>query len=499
MNSSIKDLQTPLALHPVILCGGSGTRLWPLSRQRFPKQFVNLIEGKNLLHLTLDRIKGLGPFAAPVCLVAGSEHRFLAREPVEASNLQAKLILEPQPRNTAPAIAAAALSALAWSTLQHSHEAPDPLLLILPADNYMPDHKDFHQAVQSGIPIALAEHWVIAGVAPSFPATGYGYIKTGGPIRVGTSLLPDAHPDVHRVERFVEKPDFAEAMSMIEAGSHYWNAGIFLVKASVAIDSLKKYKPGLVEAVKQSLERAQRQDHNDLLLHEDFCQAESISIDYAVLEHHDAIAMVKISGPWSDVGSWTAVADLAPAGDNNHNQLIGQAYALDSKGNYVNAPHRTVALLGIEDSIVIDTADAVLIAHKDRVQQVKDLVASMDAKQVPQTREHRRVNRPWGVYETIDTGDRFLVKRITVNPGAALSLQLHHHRAEHWIVVKGTAKVTRSEEVFLLSENQSTYIPLGVKHRLENPGHIPLEMIEVQSGSYLNEDDIVRFSDRYDS
>ena len=491
-------------IHPVILCGGSGTRLWPLSRQQFPKQFVPLIQGKSLLCLTAERLKPLLQTSAStsITLVTAAEHRFLARDAIQQAGLECRLLLEPTGRNTAPAILAAAIE------LEKS-AGPEALMLVVPADNFIPDAEAFARSVWAGIEQAKEGWWVIAGVVPSYPATGYGYIALNGEaareaIKAGTN--PNcAYP----IKGFVEKPTLERAQSMLLDGGHFWNAGIFLVSAGTAIDSAKMHCPGMLEQLNQAFDEANQDPQanalttsptelNDLGLGKSFSNAQSISIDYAVLEKHDKVAMVPFSGAWSDVGSWKTVAEISCEPDEEGNRSIGLAHILcNSRDNFVYAPLRPVVTVGIKDLLIVDTPDAVLVAHQSAVEQVKDAVAELDRRGVSQARLHRRVARPWGTYDSIDAGDRFLVKRITVNPGSALSLQMHHHRAEHWIVVKGTAKVTRGDEVFLLTENQSTYIPLGVKHRLENPGKVPLEMIEVQSGSYLDEDDIVRFSDQY--
>jgi len=470
-------------IHPVILCGGSGTRLWPLSRQQFPKQFVPLIEGKSLLSLSAQRIESLSKH---ITLVTGQAHRFLARDALEQVGLHPRLILEPAGRNTAPAMAAAALDA------QATHPGEDPLLLFIPADNFIPDAQAFCQTVLAGVSAALEGWWVIAGVTPSYPATGYGYIAASEAL----SLTQGSSRAAFKVDRFIEKPNADAAAQMILKGSHFWNAGIFLVKASVLLRSLQAHCPGIFEQVQAALDPVNID--GDRPLNEEFLKAQNISIDYAVLEKHSQVAMVPYNGVWSDVGSWTAVANLSTEPDEHGNRCLGQAYPLISaKNNFIHAQHKPVVLLGVADLLVIDTADALLVAHRDAAERVKDAVAQLEKRALPQLANHRRVPRPWGSYDSIDAGERFLVKRITVNPGASLSLQMHHHRAEHWIVVKGTAKVTRGDEVFILSENQSTFIPLGIRHRLENPGLVPLEMIEVQSGSYLSEDDIVRYSDQY--
>ena len=470
-------------IHSVILCGGSGTRLWPLSRQQFPKQFVPLIEGKSLLSLSAQRIESLGK---NITLVTGQAHRFLARDALRQLGLNAYLILEPAGRNTAPAMAAAALDA------QSRYPSVDPLLLFIPADNYIPDAQAFCAVIRAGTERAEKGWWVIAGVPPSYPATGYGYIAARSRLDAASSATD---PSL-KVDRFIEKPAMDAAAQMILEGHHYWNAGIFLVKASILLKSLESYCPGMLDTVSASLDSLNAD--GDRPLNAKFLEAQNISIDYAVLEKHPEVAMIPFHGAWSDVGSWTAVAALSAEADHHGNRCLGEAYPLvGSQNNFIHALHRPVVTVSVENLLVIDTPDALLVAHRDAAERVKDAVAELDHRALAQVSNHRQVARPWGSYDSIDAGDRFLVKRIIVNPGASLSLQMHHHRAEHWIVVKGTAKVTKGEEIFLLGENESTFIPLGIKHRLENPGIVPLEMIEVQSGSYLSEDDIVRFSDQY--
>lgn len=460
-------------IQPVILCGGSGTRLWPLSRKSLPKQFVPLIGEKSLLQTTFERVAKLAD-EQPVWTVANEDHRFLVRDAAEAANVACKSILEPMGRNTAAAMAAAALNA-----------QPEQLLLFLPADHHVPDAELFIQTVQAGIPAAEHGAFVTFGITPSQPHTGYGYIQ-----------VTDSSEVAKPVARFVEKPDQETALSYLASGDYYWNAGIFLAKANTLIDALSKHAPDILEATQQAVKN-QKTDGDFIHLDKPAfspCRAESI--DYAVLEHHSNVAMVPFQGAWSDVGSWNAVAELTET-DANNNRVVGNGKIHHANSTYIHAPHRPVVALGTEELLIIDTKDAVLVAATSHAEQVKDIVADLQKQNLPQATEHRHAARPWGEYDAIDEGHRFKVKRITVKPGASLSLQLHHHRAEHWIVVKGTARVTCEDKTFLLSENQSTFIPIGSKHRLENPGTIPLEMIEVQSGSYLGEDDIERFDDHY--
>jgi mannose-1-phosphate guanylyltransferase/mannose-6-phosphate isomerase len=366
------------------------------------------------------------------------------------------------------------------------------LLLFLPSDHFVPDVDAFVATMQSGVAAAQAGYIVTFGVQPSFPSTAYGYIQQGTCLEV---LNADG-ASTYDVERFVEKPQPDKAQEMLLSGNYLWNAGIFLCQAAVLIEALSKHASDILQSCQSAMSDAQVDDNFIRPNKEAFLACRSESIDYAVMEHFEKVAVVPFKGAWSDVGSWNAVANLSPA-DPAGNRINGQGLAVQSTNTYINAPHRPVVALGTSDLVIVDTPDAVLVASTDKVEQVKDVVAHLKKEGASQAVMHRRVARPWGWYDSIDMGDRFQVKRIAVKPGASLSLQMHHHRAEHWIVVKGTAKVTNGEEVFLLEENQSTYIPIGTKHRLENPGKTDLEMIEVQSGGYLGEDDIVRFEDTY--
>lgn len=475
---------------PVILCGGSGTRLWPLSRESLPKQFAPLLGGRSLLATTLERAAALCPQATSgelpaVLCVANEAHRFLVADECQQAGVEPRLLLEPAGRNTAAAMACAALQALSAST------ATDPLLLFLPADHYVPDVEGFRATIERGVAHANAGWLVTFGVVPVQPSTAYGYIERGEPI-----VLADRSETVHRVLRFVEKPNATRAAELVAGGAHWWNAGIFLVGARTLLAALDAHAGDIAAAARIAMQGAVVDGRFIRPDAEAFLKIRSESIDYAVLEHHDRIAVVPFTGAWSDVGSWNAVAALALA-DAAGNRLVGETLAIDCERTYVHAQGRVVVALGLSDVLVVDTPDAVLVASAFAAERVKDVVATLRARGIAVATQHRRVARPWGEYDAIDAGDRFQVKRITVKPGERLSLQMHHHRAEHWIVVRGTAKVTRGDESFLLSENESTYIPLGTVHRLENPGRVPLEMIEVQSGSYLGEDDIVRFDDTY--
>ncbi len=470
---------TRTPLQPVLLAGGSGTRLWPLSRRAYPKQFVPLLGEGSLFAATLERLRGLDH--APPMVVCNEEQRFLVAEEVRNSAVErAAILLEPAGRNTAPAIALAALEARADDT--------DPILLVLPADHAIPDSATFARAVETAAAAAEDGALVTFGIEPRSPATGYGYIKAA------------AGEGVRAVEAFVEKPDRETAEAWLAEGGYYWNSGMFVFRASAFLEQLERHAPNMLEAVKKA--RAGRTADLDFLRFDAnaFMESPAESVDYAVMEHTDRAVVVPFDGDWSDVGSWQALweAGLAEGeGDAEDNVLRGDVITSATERCYLHASHRLIAAVGLEDCVVVETADAVLVAPRERAEEVRKLVERLEADGRTEQDEHRRVYRPWGSYEGIDRGERFQVKRIVVKPGGRLSLQKHHHRAEHWVVVRGTARVTSGEEQFLVSENQSTYIPLGTLHRLENPGHIPLELIEVQSGSYLGEDDIVRFDDQY--
>lgn len=462
---------------PVILSGGAGTRLWPLSRELYPKQFLPLAGSHTMIQETLLRLRGLTNLAAPL-IICNEEHRFLVAEQMRQIDCRpAAIILEPVGRNTAPAVAAAAVRG----------EKTDEVMLVLPADHVIKDQPAFHAAVKKGLVAAEAGNLVTFGIIPTAPETGYGYIRAAKTAKKADSLT---------IEAFVEKPDHKTAEKYLKAANYYWNSGMFMFKPSVLLAELKKHSPKIVPVCRRALAKGSN-DADFVRLDKDiFAACQSISIDYAVMEKTVLGTMIPLAAGWNDVGSWAALADVNPT-DTAGNVVNGDVMTCAVKNTCIMASYRLVAAVGITDHIIVETADAVLVAHKDRVQDVKNIVEQLRAAQRVEAVNHRRVNRPWGTYETIDIAPRFLVKRITVNPGAALSLQMHYHRAEHWVVVSGTARITTGEEVIVLGENQSTYIPLGQPHRLENPGRIPLELIEVQSGSYLGEDDIVRFKDTY--
>ena len=461
-------------LQPVLLSGGSGTRLWPLSREAYPKQFLPLAGDDTMVQATWRRVEALADLAPIV--VANEEHRFLVAEQLRQVGAPVPaILLEPVGRNTAPAIAAAALQAMAGGA--------DPLLLVLPSDHVVRDVAGFQRAVREASSAAEAGALVTFGVVPDAPETGFGYIQA------------EAGDGLRQVLRFVEKPDAATARSYLDAGGYYWNSGMFLFRASRYLEELARFRPDIVDAMRAA-HAAARHDGDFVRLDKDaFSACPSDSIDYAVMEKTADAMVLPVDIGWNDVGSWSALWDVAER-DADGNAHHGDVIAVDSRNSYAYA-QRLVALVGLDDIVVVETDDAVLVARKDKVQEVKQVVARLKQEQRSQAVLHREVHRPWGSYDSVDNGGRHQVKRIKVKPGAALSLQMHHHRAEHWIVVSGTAKVTRGDETLLLSENESTYIPLGVKHRLENPGKVPLELIEVQSGSYLGEDDIVRFEDVY--
>ncbi|MGH8053017.1 MAG: mannose-1-phosphate guanylyltransferase/mannose-6-phosphate isomerase [Stenotrophomonas sp.] len=459
---------------PVILSGGSGTRLWPLSREAYPKQFLQLSGTHSMLQSTWLRVAGVA--ALPPIVVANETHRFVAAEQLQqVGTTPSAILLEPIGRNTAPAIAAAALEA--------RRNGDDPLLLVLPSDHLIRDVEHFHQAIVEAATIAEQGKLVTFGIQPTAPETGYGYIKAA------------SGEGARAIERFVEKPDLATAEAYVASGEYYWNSGMFLFRASRYLEELERLQPQILAACRASWDKARRDSDFIRLDAEAFTASPSDSIDYAVMEKTSDAAVVPLDAGWSDVGSWTALRDVSEQ-DADGNAHRGDVIAIDCHNTFAYG-ERLIAMVGLDDIIVVETDDAVLVGKSDRMQEVKDVVARLKADGRSEATWHRKVYRPWGAYDSIDNGERFQVKRITVKPGGTLSLQMHHHRAEHWIVVSGTAEVTRGDEVLLLAENQSTYIPLGVTHRLRNPGKLPLELIEVQSGSYLGEDDIVRFEDTY--
>ncbi|WP_108880554.1 mannose-1-phosphate guanylyltransferase/mannose-6-phosphate isomerase [Anderseniella sp. Alg231-50] len=471
-------MNTKPYLVPVVLCGGAGTRLWPLSRQAFPKQFAVEVERKSLLDLTLARINGLDGVAS--CLaVTGEDYRFMVAEALHNAGVPGSILLEPMARNTAPALCAAAL--------QIAQTTPDAVMVILPSDHFVSDAGKFAAAISDAAKLAQEDWWVTLGIRPTKTSSAYGYIEPG-------PVIAD-HGSAARVSQFLEKPDVKKAEELIRAGC-VWNAGIFVVKAGTAADLVAKHAPDIHDAVQQAVAGITVDNEFHRLQPEAFSSSPSISIDYAVLEKEPEVAVVPYDGDWSDLGSWDAVAGVHEA-DDDGNRSEGDAWFSSSQNCFVHSPGKLAVVLGLQDIVVVDTPDALLVTSREQVEQVKTVVDDLRTAERSELTDHRKVARPWGTFEGIDRGDRYQVKRITVKPGAQLSLQYHHHRAEHWIVVKGVAKVTRGDETFLLRENESTYIPLGAVHRLENPGKTTLELIEVQSGSYLGEDDIVRVEDVY--
>lgn len=477
-----------MTLQAVVLCGGSGTRLWPLSREAFPKQLLALDGAQSMLQVTAKRLDGLangaGALDAPI-LVGNEEYRFLIAEQLRQVGVKpAALVLEPCGRNTAPALTLAARVACA--------KGADPVLVVMPADHVIKDGAVFQEAVARAAELAEAGKLVTFGIVPQGAETGYGYIRLGERVADAASV----------VERFVEKPDLETAKAYVESGQYLWNSGIFVIKASVWLDKIAQCRPDIATACGQAFDVA---NHDADFLRpgrEAFEACPSDSIDYAVMErltadgaNHGEVVVVPLDAKWSDVGAWSALWEIGDK-DASGNVLAGDVIAVDTENTYVRG-ERLIATVGLKDTVVVETADAILVADRNQIQKVKDVVGRLRAENRTVTNLHRKVYRPWGWYDSIDFGPRFQVKRIVVNPGGVLSLQMHHHRAEHWIVVSGTARVTKGEESLLLAENESTYIPLGVTHRLENPGKLPLELIEVQSGSYLGENDIVRFEDNY--
>ena len=476
-----------MIVQPVVLSGGSGTRLWPLSREKYPKQLLSLVDDDSLLQATLKRVDGLteAELAAPM-IVCNEQYRFVIAEQLRLMEKKGVIVLEPLGRNTAPALTIAAFEA--------NKNGNDPVLLVMPADHVITDKLAFRKVVEQGALLAEAGQVVTFGITPDSPETGYGYIQTGNAIGKGTACL---------IARFVEKPDAVTAQGYLDAGDYLWNSGLFMMKASVWLSSIKACKPAIYEACEKSWKAAEVDGDFVRVGKSDFEQCPSDSIDYAVMERIaegksglPAGSVIPLTAGWSDVGAWESLWQVLPKSDQG-NASQGDVIFTDTMNTLAISESRLVTCVGVTDLVVVETPDAVLVVDKSKTQDVKKIVDLLRKQKREEVDIHRKVYRPWGWYDTIDIGERFLVKRIVVNPGAKLSLQLHHHRAEHWIVVKGTARVTCGEKTYLVAENESTYIPLGTKHRLDNAGKIPLEIIEVQSGGYLAEDDIERFDDTY--
>jgi mannose-1-phosphate guanylyltransferase/mannose-6-phosphate isomerase len=461
---------------PVVLSGGSGTRLWPLSRKQKPKQFLALFSENIMFQETLTRLNGLNELEAPI-VISNHDHRFMVAEQLDELSIKdASIILEPVGRNTAPALAVAAMQAI--------KNGDDPIMLVLAADHLIDDVVTFHETIEVAKQQAESGKIVTFGIVPTTPNTGYGYIKA-----VNSGTLSD-------VDSFVEKPDLKTAQSYLESGNYYWNSGMFMFKASTLLSELKTYSPDIYQACEEAMTNAYI-DLDFIRLDRDiFESCPSDSIDYAVMEYTNKAVVVPLDAGWNDVGSWSSIWECSTK-TNNDNVIKGDVVIDEVSDSYIHSESRLVAAVGVKDLVIVETADAVMVAHKDKVQDVKNIVAKLKTETRDEADKNRLCYRPWGYYDSIDMGERFQVKRISVKPGASLSLQMHHHRAEHWIVVSGTAEVTCGDKVTIFSENQSTFIPLGEKHRLYNPGKVPLEIIEVQSGSYLGEDDIIRFQDNY--
>ena len=468
---------------PVILCGGAGTRLWPVSRAAYPKPFIRLPDGRSLLQHAFERAVGCG--AADVLIVTNREYYFQARDEVEGGSrgLSVHFLLEPEGRNTAAAVALSAH----WAA---SVVAPDAVLLVLPADHLIRDQVTFAQAVADAVRVAEAGHLVTFGIVPAAPETSYGYIETG-------ELLPGLPG--RKVRRFVEKPDRERAESFVASGRYLWNSGMFCYRADSILSALARHAPSLAAAARACWHATAARADGGRAIEIDavsFAAIESTAIDYAVMEKAESVAVVPARFDWSDIGSWDALSALTEA-DEHGNRVRGDAALVDVADSFIHSEQRLVAALGLNNVVIVDTADAVLVAHRDRVQDVRRIVQVLESRGHAASRHHRTVHRPWGTYTVLDEGPGFKIKRITVKPGASLSLQLHHRRSEHWVVVSGEARVLNGEQELHIHANESTYIPAGHKHRLANPGSETAVIIEVQTGSYLGEDDIVRFEDRY--
>jgi mannose-1-phosphate guanylyltransferase/mannose-6-phosphate isomerase len=469
-----------MSLHPVILAGGSGTRLWPMSRESYPKQFLPLLDGKSPFQATLHRLASLG-VVQPATVVASQEHRFLVADQVKASGRALRsLYLEPCGRSTAPALALVAYELY--------KQDPDAVMLVLPADHDIPDEARFAEAVETGLQAAGQGQLVVFGIEPRWAETGYGYIERAGD-------MPSA-PGCFRVESFVEKPEIEIATRLARSGRHYWNSGMFLFGAATYLEELERLEPALAAQCFAASEASRDEDGARVIDREGFAACRSLSIDHAVLERTQLAAVVPARFRWSDIGSWDALWDRAGK-DGHGNETRGDVQLHDVSDSYIHSSNRLIVGIGLEDTVVIETPDALLVAKRGDTQRVREAVEQLRSTGRSEHRTHRTVHRPWGCYEDIDSGERFRVKRITVEPGQKLSLQYHHHRAEHWVIVSGTARVTRGDDVVLLTENQSIFIEVGQMHRLENPGKVPLKLIEVQTGTYLGEDDIVRVEDIY--
>ena len=472
---------------PVVLSGGSGTRLWPLSREKYPKQLLPLMGDDSLLQATVRRVEGIVDvqLAAPI-IVCNEEYRFVIAEQLRMMGQPGSILLEPIGRNTAPALTLAALAAM--------RDGTDPILLVMPSDHVILDTKAFQEVVRQGAALADQGAVITFGITPDSPETGYGYIQSGESLGDNGAAY---------ITRFVEKPDLVTAQAYLDDGSCSWNSGLFMMRASVWLGAIDTCRTDIFSACTTAWNQGSADGEFLRIDKAAFLKCPADSIDYAVMERiaagEDALpagVVIPLVAGWSDVGAWDALWKLLPK-DNEGNVVQGDVLLHGCHNTLAISEGRLLACIGVDDLVIVETPDAILVAHKEKTQEVKIIVDQLKRQNRPESQLHRKVFRPWGSYDGVDAGERFQVKRIVVKPGAALSLQMHHHRAEHWIVVHGTARVTRDETIYLVSENQSTFIPLGIRHRLENPGSVPLEMIEVQSGSYLGEDDIVRFEDVY--
>ncbi|AVR05017.1 mannose-1-phosphate guanylyltransferase/mannose-6-phosphate isomerase [Pluralibacter gergoviae] len=467
-------------LLPIIMAGGTGSRLWPMSRELFPKQFLRLYGQNSMLQETISRLRGFD-VSDPV-VICNEEHRLLVAEQLrQIGKFSRNIILEPVGRNTAPAIALAALQAI--------KNGDDPLMLVLAADHIINNHCVFHEAIRVAERYAKTDYLVTFGIVPNVPETGYGYIQRGMAVDVS-----DDAP--YRVARFVEKPDRERAESYLASGEYYWNSGMFMFRAKKYLSELAKFRPDILEACQRAMDAADCSGDFISIPHEIFCECPDESVDYAVMEHTADAVVVGLDADWNDVGSWSALWDVSPK-DEQGNVLTGDAWVHNSQNCYINSDEKLVAAVGVDNLVIVSTKDAVLVMNKDRAQDVKKAVEFLKANQRSEYKRHREIYRPWGRSDVVVQTPRFNVNRITVKPGGALSLQMHHHRAEHWVVLSGTGQITMNGKQFLLTENQSTFIPIGAEHSLENPGKIPLEVLEIQSGSYLGEDDIIRIKDQY--
>ncbi len=475
------------SLIPVVLSGGSGTRLWPLSREKYPKQLLPLIGNDSLLQATVRRVEGLnGVKLKEPLIVCNEEYRFIIAEQLRVMGKKSNILLEPVGRNTAPALTLAALAVI--------KDGEDPILLVMPADHVIADTARFQAVVQQGAALAAEGALVTFGITPDSPETGYGYIQAGESV---------GNEGAYRIARFVEKPDLATAQAYLDSGSYFWNSGLFMMRASIWLSAIRESRPEILAACRDAWDQGSVDGDFLRIDKEAFDRCPSDSIDYAVMERLTsdntslpAGVLLPLSAGWSDVGAWDSLWEVLPK-DPLGNVSRGDVLLHDCQNMLVLSEHRLIACVGVKDMVVVETPDAILVAHMDETQHVKKVVDALKREGRSEGELHRKVFRPWGWYDGVDSGERFQVKRIVVKPGASLSLQMHHHRAEHWVVVRGTAQVTRGDSTYLVSENESTFIPLGTRHRLENPGCVSLEMIEVQSGSYLGEDDIVRFQDIY--